>query len=106
MTLEPRFADVDPLHHLNNVVIAGYYYEARVAFISWLFDEVSPVDQHAVRGRTRMLVRRVEVDYLLEGRYPGTLSLAGGVTGIRTRSWSMGFALHQFGRCIGTSSSV
>ncbi|WP_461001840.1 acyl-CoA thioesterase [Streptomonospora sediminis] len=53
-----RFADLDPLNHVNNVRMLTYLEDARIAFLRWDVDS----------GRRAMLgglvVARHEVDYL------------------------------------------
>ncbi|WP_184079869.1 acyl-CoA thioesterase [Nocardiopsis mwathae] len=53
-----RFADLDPLNHVNNVRMLTYLEDARVAFLKW---DVPEVGAARVGG---MVVARHEVDYL------------------------------------------
>jgi len=105
LTLRPRIGDVDSLRHLNNVAIADYYFEGRVAFIqSVAGGDTGPGEDSP--DRPRILVRRVEIDYRREGYYPDELTMGVGVIGLGTSSFTMGFILLQREVCIGTSTCV
>ena len=61
LDMVPRFGDMDPNRHLNNVAIARFYEEGRVRF-HWHVRET-----HPEAGRFRVLVAHVAIDYLGEG---------------------------------------
>jgi acyl-CoA thioester hydrolase len=98
VTLRPRFRDLDMLDHLNNVAIADYYFDVRVRYIREL-------SQHEASAG-RLLVRRLELDYLGEGSYPEELQFGSGITSVGRTSVTLGTAMHQHGRCIGTCVCV
>lgn len=99
--IQARFADVDPLWHLNNVRIVELYQEARISFNLALWGE-SAFD---ARGR-RLLVARQSMDYLGEVQWPGTISIGVGVSHAGNASYSIGLAMFQNGKCVGVSDAV
>lgn len=98
LVVQPRCSDVDMLHHLNNVAIADLYYDVRVRFLR----ELSERDPSA----SRLLVRRLELDYLGEGNYPDELQFGTGVLSLGRTSVRLGTAMYQQGACIGTCVCV
>jgi acyl-CoA thioester hydrolase len=97
-----RFADVDPLWHLNNVRIVELYQEGRIAFNQALAGEY-----HLLRDTNkRLLVVRQSVDYLGEVKWPGRVLIGVGVSRVGTRSFSLALALFQEDACKGTSDTV
>lgn len=99
--IQARFADVDPLWHLNNVRIVELYQEARISFNLALWGG-SAFD---ARGR-RLLVARQSMDYLGEVQWPGTISIGVGVSHAGNASYSIGLAMFQNGKCVGVSDAV
>lgn len=53
-----------------------------------------------------MLVAHQSVDYLAEVSYPGVVTLGVGVQRIGNSSYSLGLAMFQNHRCVGTSTTV
>ncbi|MFC3999246.1 acyl-CoA thioesterase [Nocardiopsis sediminis] len=53
-----RFADLDPLNHVNNVRMLTYLEDARIAFLKW---DAPEEGGHSIGG---LVVARHEVDYL------------------------------------------
>jgi len=100
LTLDTRFADMDPNRHLNNSAIARLYEEARVRF------HMDMRDRHRQVGQPHFLVARVEIDYLAEGHYPTPVDLGLGVLGVGGTSYRLGVGLFQNGACIGLSDAV
>jgi acyl-CoA thioester hydrolase len=98
--IEPRFQDLDPLGHLNNVALAGIYEEARVRFTQTFRHPPAGAE-----GR-RPVVAAISVTYLAEGLYPVPLTVATGVLKIGRSSYVTGQALFQNDLCIGTADTV
>ncbi len=98
--VEPRFGDMDPLRHLNNVALAGIYEEGRVRF------GLSVSDSYAHQKGQRLVVAEVAIRYLAEGCYPAPLTVAAGVIRIGASSYQLGQALFQSGQCIGVCDTV
>jgi acyl-CoA thioester hydrolase len=100
--IQTRFADVDPLWHLNNVRILEIYQEARVSFNFSLWGQH---DLTSNRGY-RILVARQSVDYVGEVRWPDALTVGVGVSRVGGTSFSLGMAMFQARQCVGVSDTV
>ena len=98
--LDTRFGDMDVQGHLNNVALAGLYEEARVRFVSSLFQ------LHSRPDGQRPVLAEATIRYLAEGRYPGRLTGAAGLLRIGRTSYVVGQAMFQHGICIGTADIV
>ncbi len=97
-----RYADVDPLWHINNVALAQYYEEARVSTTMKVMD-----GQHIpTPDGERILIAHQSIDYLLEAGYPGTLEVGVGVLRIGRSSFTYGMAMFQEDRCVSVSDAV
>ena len=97
-----RYADVDPLWHINNVAVAQYYEEARVsATMMVMGDRRIP----STAGE-RILIAHESIDYLREGTYPGALEVGVGVLHIGRSSYRYGMAMFQDGACISVPEAV
>jgi acyl-CoA thioester hydrolase len=100
--ISTRFADVDPLWHLNNVRIVELYQEGRIAFNQALADEYN-----LLKGNSnRLLVARQSVDYIGEVKWPGGVVIGVGVSRVGTSSFSLALAMFQCDRCMGISDTV
>ena len=99
LDLAARYGDMDANGHLNNVAIAQLFEETRVQF-NWesakLFTGSSP----------RFLAAHVGIDYLAEGRYPGTVTMLLAVSHIGSSSFRMAKAAFQDETCIALCDSV
>ena len=98
--LVPRFGDMDVQGHLNNVALAGLYEEARVRFVSSLFQ------LHSRPDGQRPVLAEATIRYLAEGRYPGRLVAAAGVLRLGRTSYVIGQAMFQDNVCIGVADIV
>lgn len=98
--IEPRFGDMDSLRHLNNVALAGIHEETRLRFTRTF--------RHSPEGEDeqRSVLAQITIRYLAEGSYPGTLTAGIGALHIGRTSYTVGQALFQNGRCIGTADTV
>jgi acyl-CoA thioester hydrolase len=96
-----RFADIDPLWHLNNVRITELYQEARISFNSVYIREIGLEPQ----GR-RVLVARQSIDYLGEVQWPAVVTIGVGVSRIGTTSYSLALAMFHQDKCVGVSDTV
>jgi acyl-CoA thioester hydrolase len=97
-----RFADIDPLWHINNVAIAQYFEEARVSAIRTMAESA----RIPTEAEQRILIARQSVDYLAEGNYPGALRVGVGVLHIGNSSFVLGMGMFQLQRCIAVSDAV
>ncbi|WP_063009496.1 acyl-CoA thioesterase [Nocardia nova] len=94
------FADIDTIGHVNNVAIARFFEEGRVAvgrMIAELLGERVPL---------RMVLAHVEIDYLTEVMYPGEVQLGAGVHRVGRTSIEFRAGLFQHGRPVAVSRSV
>ena len=97
-----RFADVDPLWHLNNVRIVELYQEGRIAFNQALAGEYN-----LLKGNSnRLLVARQSVDYLGEVKWPGRVLMGVGVSRVGSSSFTLALAMFQHEKCVGISDTV
>jgi acyl-CoA thioester hydrolase len=97
-----RYADVDPLWHINNVAIAQFYEEARVTAGARMFGDV----RIPTPAGERVLIAHQSIDYLHEAAYPGTLEVGIGVLRIGNASYTLGMGMFQDGRCVSVSDAV
>jgi len=97
-----RYADVDPLWHINNVAVAQFYEEARVS--------TTMIVMGGRRVGTpegeRILIAHQSIDYLREATYPGSLEIGIGVLGVGRTSFRYGMAMFQDGACVSVSEAV
>lgn len=98
--LVPRFGDMDVQGHLNNVALAGLYEEARVRFVSQLFQ------LHLRPDGQRPMLAEARITYLAEGHYPGRLNAAVGVLRVGRSSYVIAQAMFQKCVCIGVADIV
>ncbi len=91
-----RFADCDPQGHVNHAKFATYMETSRAAVIR---DPAHPLQ---VEGATSVLVR-IEIDYLRELHFPGTVEIGSAVTEIGRSSYVFSHALYRAdGECAAT----
>lgn len=86
-----RFADLDPLNHVNNVQMLTYLEDARVAFLRWDTGDGTAVDGGTLGA---MVVARHEVDYvapLLMRREPVRVETR--VTEVRGASFRLAYEI-------------
>lgn len=100
-TVPSRFQDLDPLGHINNVAIGAFYEEGR----GELNRQAFPLELRKAHGM-RMVIADVHIAYLDEAFYPSDLVVGSGILRIGGSSYTIGQALFQDGRCIGSSESV
>jgi acyl-CoA thioester hydrolase len=100
-----RFADVDSLGHLNNVAIATFYEDARVAHLRELTGG-DPMAAVSRGGAFHVLLAEMTIRYLAEASYPGTFRVGMGVARLGTSSVVHHSALFGPDGCVGTCRSV
>ena len=100
-TVPSRFQDLDPLGHINNVAIGAFYEEGR----GGLNRQAFPLELRKAHGM-RMVIADVHIAYLDEAFYPSDLVVGSGILRIGGASYTIGQALFQDGRCIGSSEAV
>ena len=90
-----RFADLDPQGHVNHAKFATYMETSRAAVIR------DPDLSLQVEGTTSVMAR-IEINYLREMQWPGTVEIGTGVAEIGRSSYTFAHALFQNGECAGT----
>jgi acyl-CoA thioester hydrolase len=99
--LRSQFRDMDALAHVNNVVVAAYYEDARTHFLAnrWGGGQRRPDAPY-------VLVANVDIDYLGIAHHPRAFRIGCGVSRIGTSSLTVSQALFQEGICIGLCEST
>jgi acyl-CoA thioester hydrolase len=99
--IQTRFADVDPLWHVNNVRLLELCQEGRTSFNLAIWAELN-LDARS----HRLVVARQSIDYLHEVEWPGSVTMAVGVAHLGNKSYTVGLGLFQQGRCVSVSDTV
>jgi acyl-CoA thioester hydrolase len=94
-----RYSDMDPLGHLNNAVYSTLYEAGRVDFAR------DVMSKHLAAGFDTVLVR-VEIDFLAEGRFPGTAEVTTWLTRIGGSSFDFAHELALDGKLLSRARSV
>jgi acyl-CoA thioester hydrolase len=94
-----RYGDIDRQGHVNNAVFSTYFETGRVAII-WHATEGLQVP-----GATSVLAR-VEIDFLKELRWPGTVEVGTAVAEIGRSSYVFAQAVFHDGVCAATARST
>jgi acyl-CoA thioester hydrolase len=94
-----RFADLDRQGHVNNAVFATFLETGRVGTI------YDPETGFQVAGATWVLAR-IEIDFLVELRWPGTVEIGSAVTAIGGSSYTFSQAIFHNGACAATGRST
>ena len=100
--ISARFADIDPLWHLNNVRIIELYQEARISFNAVYTQEFG---LEPTQGK-RVLVARQSIDYLGEVQWPAVVTIGVGVSKVGKTSYSLALAMFHHEKCVGVSDAV
>lgn len=99
MVIPPRFADLDPLGHINNVAMAGIFENARVHFHHLL-------GRHPADMGVRWMVAAVDLKYVAEAHFPYDITVSSGIGHIGNSSWTLFSAAFQQGECVATCDTV
>lgn len=94
-----RFADMDRQGHVNNAVYPTYFETGRVPYI------YDPEHGLQVEGCTTVLAR-IEIDFMKELRWPGTVEIGTGVAEIRRSSYVYAQAIFHEGECAARARST
>ncbi len=94
-----RFADLDPIGHINNVAMAAVFEDGRVRFIQGAgFREAL--------GERRFMVVSVAIDYLAQAHFPHPLTCHTAALGVGTSSWTIQQLVLQSGAPVATARST
>ena len=94
-----RFADMDRQGHVNNAVYPTYFETGRVGTI------YDPQAGLQVEGATTVLAR-IEIDFLKELRWPGTVEVGTGIAEIGRTSYVFAQAIFHDGACAARGRST
>jgi acyl-CoA thioester hydrolase len=94
-----RFADMDRQGHVNNAVYPTYFETGRVERI------YDPEHGFQVEGCTTVLAR-IEIDFLKELRWPGTVEIGTAIAEIRRSSYVFSQAIFSEGACAARARST
>jgi acyl-CoA thioester hydrolase len=99
VTENVRFADLDRQGHVNNAVYPTYFETGRVARI------YHPELGFQVDGCTTVLAR-IEIDFLKELHWPGTIEIGTAIAEIRRSSYVFSQAIFSEGDCVARARST
>jgi acyl-CoA thioester hydrolase len=94
-----RFGDLDRQGHVNNAVYPTYFETGRVGII------YDPDVGLQVEGCTQVLAR-IEIDFLKELRWPGTVEVGTAIAEIGRRSYVFAQAIFHEGACAARARST
>jgi len=94
-----RYGDIDRQGHVNNAVFSTYFETGRVAIIH------HPTEGLQAEGATSVLAR-IEIDYLRELYWPGTVEIGTGVGGYGRSSYVFVQAIYHAGQCAAFARST
>ena len=97
VTVEPRFQDLDPLGHINNVAMAGIFEAGRIKF-----NHLNGTAGLPRAPGDRLLIASLAINYIAEAHFPGLLHIASGIKRIGTASWEIASAAFQNDICVAT----
>jgi acyl-CoA thioester hydrolase len=94
-----RFADLDPLGHVNNKAFLTYAESGRAAFLM-------ATGLWSTRGPRQTVVARVEIDYRRELHYPGEVRVGLHIARLGRSSFTIGQGMFSAASCIATMRTV
>jgi acyl-CoA thioester hydrolase len=94
-----RFGDLDRQGHVNNAVFATYLETSRVALI---YD----ADQGLLVPGVTSVLARLEIDFLQELHWPGTVEVGTAVAAIGRSSYTLLQAIFHNGTCAATGRAT
>ncbi len=97
------FSDMDANRHLNNGTIGRILEEGRSDLHHSVFKRLPG---SGATGRPMLLLATITIEYLREGRYPGTVEVATGVTRVGTSSFGLAQAAFQDGACVAVADCI
>ena len=94
-----RFGDLDPQGHVNNTVFATYFETGRVMLLR------EPGNELGALGVTTVLAR-LDISFLREMHWPGTVEIGTGTTQIGRSSYSFLQAIFHECECAATANAT
>jgi acyl-CoA thioester hydrolase len=102
LELPTRFGDLDIRGHVNNVSIAQYCEDARIAFQM----ETVGRAMYSTITPERAVVAQMTLHFVSEGFFPDPVDAGVGVARIGTTSYALVVGLFQNGKCIAVQESA
>jgi len=96
-----RFADLDPLGHVNNVAYMVYFETGRIAFL----EQLGAVSRENP-DRPVFVLAHIAADYIAEVYYPGTVDIGTAVRHVGRSSFHLGHGIFVDGECKALATSV
>lgn len=97
------YADMDGFRHLNNGATGRYFEEGRADLNIRVFGKECMIDPPA---GMQLLFATVTVDFLLQGYYPGVVTVASGLSSLGRSSYVVAQAAFQNGACFALAEAV
>jgi acyl-CoA thioester hydrolase len=101
--IRATYADVDSFQHLNNVALARFFEEGRAAMNMELFGVDTVV--RPSEG-VQLLFASIAIEYLAQGQYPGSVTVATGVSSVGRSSFTQSAAIFQGETCLAVCEAV
>ncbi|MET0293939.1 MAG: acyl-CoA thioesterase [Phenylobacterium sp.] len=101
--IRAAYGDVDSFHHLNNVALARFLEEGRATMNMQVFGVDAVVRPS---GDVQLLFASVTIDYIAQGTYPGTVTVAVAASRVGGSSYVQSCGVFQNGRCIALCDAV
>jgi acyl-CoA thioester hydrolase len=102
LELPTRFGDLDIRGHINNVSIAQYCEDARIAFQM----ETVGKEMYSTITPERAVVAQMTLHFVSEGFFPEPVDAGVGVARIGNTSYALVVGLFQAGKCIAVQESA
>lgn len=96
-----RFQDIDRLDHVNNVALAAYAESGRVEFL----ESLAP-DMLYQRGAPFWVIARLDIRFLAQSRFPGSVRIGTCVLRVGNSSVTLGQGMFVDDTCIASAESV
>ena len=94
-----RFADQDPLGHVNNTAIGVYFEQSRC-------EHLLPAVRAAGGAQVDFVLARIIIDFVREIRYPGAVDVGLAVTRSGNKSFTITNAVFQGDICHATAEAT
>ena len=94
-----RFADQDPLGHVNNAAIGVYFEQSRC-------EHLLPAVRAAGGPHVDFVLARILIDFVKEIRYPGAVDVGLAITRLGNKSFTLQNGVFQGGVCHATAEAT
>ena len=97
------YSDMDTNRHLNNGTFGRLFEEGRVGLNHRVFGGLAA---SGTAGGSTLLLATITMEFLREGRYPGSMEIATAVTRAGQSSFGLAQAAFQDGACVALADCV